>query len=126
MHMKYTNNNGPVPLNADQKWTGYLKDIFMDAGSVECNRVFNTYVTGKQMKMLHNDSQEDSAYNTPTQQRQGTVSGTDISDSKLDCFTKSDAYQNMIMRRSQEYMNGEIRARSGWVICRLERLAIDI
>ena len=76
----------------------------MSMSSIEHDRIFIPYVTGAQVKFCQNDRWED---RTPTQQSQGTYSGTDMSDSKQECLTRSETPKNMIMKSSYDSMKGE-------------------
>ena len=48
-----------------------------------------------------------------------------VSGEKLECVTRSDTPQNMIMKTEQSPTKGKTRTRSGQIGCRLERLGID-
>ena len=93
--------------------------------SVKHDRVFHIYVAGTQINVLHNDQCETSIKNNPTQQSQGTESGNNMSDSKMEWATKGDTPKIMIMGSSQDTLTGKIRTRSGEISHRLERLGID-
>ena len=59
----------------------------MDVSSVEHERVIHPYAAGTQMKILPNDSWEESTHNTPIQQSQGTDPRTNMYYGKPDCVT---------------------------------------
>ena len=73
--------------------------------------------------MSHNDNWRAVLIIFP--QSKGTDSSINMSYSKIDCVTMSNASKNMIMRSSQESTKAETRTRSGWISCRPERLGID-
>ena len=76
-----------------------------------------------QLKMCHSDRSEDK---TPTKQCQETGTGRDMSDSKQHCDIRSDASRKIMMKSSEDCMDGKVRTRS-WQISHIpERLRIDI
>ena len=72
--------------------------------------------------MYYKDRSEDK---TLAWQNQGTDTRTDMSNSRQNCTTGSDAPWTVIMKRSQDGKNGKIMT-SRQISCAPERLGIDI
>ena len=62
---------------------------------------------------------------TAAQQFEGVDAKRDMTDGGQDCDTGSEAPRTQIMKYSQNGRTGKIRARSGWINCRPEKLGID-